>query len=401
MKIGLLVLGIALVLGGLLGALVIRDPGYVLLAYDRMAVETSLWFAVLVLVAVYFVIRALIFLALRLARGPVRVRTWNRQRRARSAREQTANGLRLMAEGDWRGARDRLEEAAPRVSAPLVNYLGAARAAQAMGDTAGRDELLHRALESTPGARLAVGLTRAELQHAAGQWEQCLATLLQLRNLSPRQQQVLRLLADCYLHLKDWPALIELLPELKRRKANVPQRLDELEQQAWHGRFSVASDDPKGLWKQVPRELQQRSSLVLSYVELLAAQGDSSAAEQVLRAALNRHWDAELVRRYGVLQADDPGRQLVVAEGWLKERPNDPELLLALGRISMTNRQWSKAREYLEASLRLRRSPEVQGELGRLCVALGDVDRGSHHLQEALQSLPSLPLPERSNPAPG
>jgi hypothetical protein len=44
----------------------------------------------------------------------------------------------------------------------------------------------------------------------------------------------------------------------------------------------------------------------------------------------------------------------------------------------------------------LRRTAEVQGELGRLCAALGDVDRGTEHLKEALPGLPALPLPDRA-----
>ena len=150
MSIGLLLLLIALMFGGLLGALVIRDPGYVLLAYDEMAVETSLWFAVLLLIVIYFAIRALVFLALRLGRGPVRVRSWSQSRRSRAAQEQTVKGLLLLAEGDWSAARHRLEDAAPRVSTPLVNYLNAARAAHSMGDLAGRDELLRKAQEADP-----------------------------------------------------------------------------------------------------------------------------------------------------------------------------------------------------------------------------------------------------------
>ena len=83
----------------------------------------------------------------------------------------------------------------------------------------------------------------------------------------------------------------------------------------------------------------------------------------------------------------------MAAEGWLKERPNDPRLLLTLGRISLMNEAWSKAREYFETSLRLARSREVYGELGRLCVALGESERGGEYLARATVDLPSLPLP--------
>jgi HemY protein len=380
--------------GGLLGALVIRDPGYVLLAYDDMAVETSLWFAVLLLIVGYFLLRALVFVLLRLGRGPVRVRSWSQSRRVRAAQRQTLRGLRLMAEGDWEGARNRLVNAAPGVSAPLVNYLNAARAAQSMGDLSDRDELLEKAQASAPDARLAVRLTQAGLQHSAGQWEQCLATLLQLQTHSPGNSEVLRLMADCYLHLQDWPALLELLPSLKKRKVLLPERLQELECRAWSGRLQADVDDIQTVWKQMPKDLRRQEALVSRYASLLSEHGDGVEAEQIVRATLNHHWSDELVRIYGTLRSEDARQQLVAAEGWLKKHPDDPDLLLALGRIAMMNHRWDKAREYFEASLRLRGTAEVQGELGRLCAALGDLDRGSQHLREALPALPNLPLPD-------
>ena len=157
MKIGLLLVLIAVVLGGLVGTLVVRDPGYVLVAYDQMAVETSLWFAVVLLIGVYFVVRLIVFVFTRFAAGRGNLGSWNRERKFKNARQQRVQGLLLMAEGDWSEARRLLVNSASRVTSPLINYLNAARAAHEMGDTDGRDELLRQAHESTPGARFAVG----------------------------------------------------------------------------------------------------------------------------------------------------------------------------------------------------------------------------------------------------
>lgn len=396
MKLVLLVLLVALVLGGLVGVLVVRDPGYVLVAYDQMAVETSLWFAVLLLVAGYFLIRLVVHLFVRVAQGRVSLSTWHQRRRTRAARDQTVKGLLLMAEGRWPDARKLLESAAPRVQAPLINYLNAARAAQEMGDTSGRDALLRAAHESTAGSRFAVGLTQAELQQSNGQWEQCLATLLQLQRQSPRHPEVLRMLVRCYQHLKDWQAILELVPDLEKRRVLDDAALRALQLEAWRGRLTGNRDDALELWKRVPKTLKHQPDLVGAFAAALAAAERGGDAENLVRQALQQSWDPALVRLYGTLISDEPGRQLVVAEGWLKERPNDPDLLLALGRICLMNRHWARAREYLEASLRLRRTSEVQSELGRLCAALGESERGGELMAQALESLPALPLPERA-----
>jgi hypothetical protein len=69
-------------------------------------------------------------------------------------------------------------------------------------------------------------------------------------------------------------------------------------------------------------------------------------------AALKRKYDSHLARLYGLVRGSDPARQLQTAEGWLKEHPADPSLLLTLGRLCLQNSLWGKARDYLESSLR-------------------------------------------------
>lgn len=398
MKVGLLVLAIAVVLGGLVGTLVVRDAGYVLVSYDDFAVETSLWFAVLMLLGLYFLIRFTVFLSTRLLRGGGNFGTWNRRRKVRGARQQTVQGLLLMAEGQWAEAKKLLVMAATEVRSPLINYLNAARAAHELSDVEGRDDLLRKAHETTPGSRFAVALTQAQLQMSIGQWEQCLATLLQLRSEAPKHTLVMTMLASCYEELHDWQALIEMIPVLKKTRALATDEIDQLQLLAWTHRLEAEKTDLEGVFGSVPKELRRRGTLVVHYAQMLLANGNVRQAETVVRTALEHTWDDALVELYGRIVSSDVARQLVVAEAWLKARPNDAGLLLCLGRICLMNQQWAKAREYLEVSLRLLRNPAVYGELGRLCSALGDVSRGSEYLSQTLGDLPELPLPEKKRP---
>ncbi len=397
MKLGLLLLVVAIVLGALVGTLVVRDPGYVLVSYGEMAVETSLWFALALLAVLYLAIRLLVWIVARTATSTGRLGGWLKKRRGRQARQQMVQGLLLMAEGRWAEARKLLVAAADEGGTPLINFLSAARAAHEMGDARGRDELLRRAHESTPGSKFAVGLTQAELQMDAGQWEQSLATLLQLQSASPRHPQVLAMLCQAYRELSDWQALIELLPEAKKRKVFDDAAMDALQRSAWAARLGQAGGEATQVWASVPKDLKRDPDLVAAYVRVLMRAGADEQAESVLRRALQQAWSDELVGLYGQVRGADPAQQLVVAESWVKERPNDPGLLLALGRISLMNGQWAKAREYFEASLRLQRSAEIYGELGRLCMALGDRERGGEYLVQAVDNLPDLPLPSEES----
>ena len=99
---------LAVVIGGAVGTLMSRDPGYVLVSYADMSFETSLWFALLALIVGYFVLRLVIGVWMRLIRTGAGVATWQQNRRARMAQANTVRGLLLAGEGDWAGARKAL-----------------------------------------------------------------------------------------------------------------------------------------------------------------------------------------------------------------------------------------------------------------------------------------------------
>jgi HemY protein len=395
---------LALVVGGVLGTLMRRDSGYVLVSYDRLSVETSVWAALFTLVALYFVTRGVIYLATRFFRTGGELKDWNQRRRERGARRQTIRGLLRLGEGDWAAARKSLLAAAPEAETPLVNYLSAARAANELDDSDGRDEYLIAAQETTPCSQIAVSLTRVELQLAKGQVEQALATALELRKESPRHPKVLSLLRDCYVAAEDWPAVIDLLGGLKKTMSD--EALLALTRKAWTARVEAAQKEDgaaqsagelEDLWSSLPKELRSDVALVTAYTEALLNVDAIDAAEAQLRRVLNHDWDDGLAGLYGRIRSSDPKHQRKAAEGWLKQRRENAIALLTLGRLNMMNEEWIEARKHLEASLDSAASADVYGELGRLCMALGEVERGAEYLALSLGEsgavVPDLPLP--------
>ncbi|HTK99302.1 MAG TPA: heme biosynthesis HemY N-terminal domain-containing protein [Pseudomonadales bacterium] len=399
MRRALIYLVVALVVGGAVGTLMARDPGYVLVSYESMSLETSLWFAVLALIVGYFLLRIVSGLLMRLIRSGAGVAAWQQNRRARVAQARTVRGLLLAGEGDWPGARKALATDAEGVDLPLVNYLGAARAANEIGDTADRDALLQKASESTPGATLAVGLTRAELQMAARQYTEAAQTLTNQRAASPNQPRVLRMLAECLEALGDWSALLALAPDLQKRGAIAAEPLRNA-----MGRWSIAwfetaagAQNLTAQWNALDKDLRADPAVIAAYVRALEKASAGEEAEATLSKSLKQDWNDELVALYGRLRVDGADRRRATAESWLETRPNDATLLLALGRIALEGHDWSSAREYFEASLKQRRSAEIYGELGRLCLAMGERTRAAELLAQSLDmagQLPQLPLPQ-------
>ncbi len=372
----------------LLGLQAQQDSGYVLLAYGKWTLETSLTFFVGLLLALFIASHVLWRWLVNTWHLPERLYHWRQQRRRERARKATQKGLIALAEGSWQEAERQLSRFADLSDTPLLNYLGAARAAQKLGSDTRRDNYLSRAHLSMPDAELAVGLTQAEVQLSQGQAEQALATLRHLHALAPKHTHVLYLLRRLYEQLGSWSDLRALLPELRRHNVLPKERLDTLERQLHCQLLAACGDDITALrrcWGDVPRQLHHDPELLHNYTVSLRRLGHSAEAEPLLREALKRQWDNGLIRLYGLIDGDDPARQLRSAEAWLKERPHQADLLLALGRLALRSQLWGKARSYLEASVDNDARPESYCELGNLLHQLGEAEKAERCFRRGLE----------------
>ena len=407
MKRAYLILFAVIVVAALIGVAISEHSGYVLIAYQNFRYESSLWATLALLLVIWlvvFLLRALFNLLT--ASGGV-VNPWSRYNRSRRVQLAIEHGQMDLAEGRWASAQRHLQRAAEAERQPLLYYLGAARAANELGRYEDCDNLLERALERQPQAELAIALSHAQLQQDRGDIDGALVTLQAMHDRHPHNAQVLRQLHRLYQQRGDWPALIRLMPELRKDKVLPPSELAELERRAWGDNLTLAAqrgeEGEAGLqslnkaWQQLTSAQRQEPPLVLAYAEQLRQLGADAEAEEVLRTALKRDYNSHLARLYGLLRGRDPARQLQTAEGWLKSHPDDPSLLLTLGRLCLQNSLWGKARDYLESSLGQQRNPETCAELARLLAQLGETERSNQLFQEGLgmldERLLARPLP--------
>ncbi|MBZ9566689.1 heme biosynthesis HemY N-terminal domain-containing protein [Modicisalibacter tunisiensis] len=403
----ILVVVFGLAIGALFGQLMQSVPGYWLVRVGDTSFQTSFWFGLVLLFAVFVVLHFVLRLLMRLRRPVSRLKVWNTRTRQRNAMRRTVRGLVALAEGRWKRAEKALTKAADDSSTPLVNYLSAALAAHYQGRHDQADALLKRAHFSTEGSDAAVGLVQAQLRLDRQQFEEALATLTRLEKQLPDHPQVLKLLKQAYLSVNDWDGIRRLMPRLARQQLIGDDERRDLEQRAYRELILQTARRPgdvervRNLWAEMPDYLRGDVELVGLYAEALVRGKEEGVAERLLRQTLKEHWDSRLVLRYGLLNVD-AGRQLAYAEKWLQERPNDPDLLLTLGRLSLRNAYWGKAQEYFEASQRQRPSGVVCAELARLYANLGDHDKSQLYYRQSVElldkSLPALPQPSDQNP---
>lgn len=405
MKRRFFLLLLVVVLGALLGLMVLRDPGYVLVSWQQTSIEMGLWLGGmlwLLSLVVSVAVIDLLFKLLGFSDWWARFMNGRRQRRSQQAFEE---GVARLERGDWKRAERKLFNAARLATHPLPAFLAAARAA-AHGQAWERAEQ-YLVLAEENGNRLAVGLARARLLLVAGRWEQAAVLLAHLHDRYPREDAVRRLRVEVLARLQRWADLADILPQLQKAGADDGQ-FAALEKKAnrevlgWIAQTSGRTDKAytvrrlQAYWQALPKRLQGDEELQAAYAGELVRSGADDEAEALLADGLERQWSNAGIDVYGRARSTRPDQALARAEAWKAAHPNNPALMLALGRLCLQNRRWLDARAYFEAALALRKSPEAYAELIRLLSQMDD-RAAQRYVVESLGQmnarLPDLPLP--------
>lgn len=358
-----------------LGVQLKHDPGYLLIAIHHWTIETTLWIAIIAILMIFCALHMLLLLLHWIIHLPTSWKNWRAKRRSQNAQAKTRRGLIEFSEGHWLQAKNHLINALPDTDTPLLNYLTAARAAQEMGDNQLRDDYLREAQQSMPEAKIAVELTQAQLQLANRQWEQALATLKHLQDLSPHHPYVLKLLMNLYEEVKDWPQLMGLLPELKRYNVVSDHAYMRLQQHTYLQAMNdlikqEQSEALDRLMDKLPKQLLNDPGLISAYALYLHGLQNDAKAESMVRRCLRQEFNDQLINIYGLLNGKED--QLHFAESLQKQHPHSSALFLCLGRLSVTQLLWGKAKRYFEQSIEISATPSAYMELGRLLEQLGD-----------------------------
>ena len=373
---GLLILIIA-VLGTIL--FVKEDPGFLLVKYRDYSIETSLAFGIIAVAVISLLVYFLFKIVVAVLRLPLSVKRQSQSRRFTKSRKLLNQGLIDLIEGRFAQAEKNLIKLVDYSENPLLHYLPAAKAAQQQGHYDVRDNYLEAALKARPEAEIAIGVTLAELQLSHHQNEQALTTLNHLRNIAPRHDHLMRLIAKVYSELEDWPSLTELLPDIRRKHLFKDEEFKVMEALCYKGELDLSANTDKQsdldlAWNKLPNVAQADADILIHCVRLYNKENWQFVdAERLIVKSLDLQWHDALIEVYGELNAVDGVNQLKQAERWLTHNGDNEHLLLALGQICIRAKLWGKAQGYLEASIGCKVTPAA-------CFALAELFR--EHLQQ-------------------
>jgi len=395
----LLIQTIAVIIAGMALSMAVReDPGYVLLGIGNYSIETSL----VIFAVAAFVVYILLYLTLKILGGvffaPSKIGKWQNQRRDRVAATALSRGLLAQAEGKWRQSEKALLTYAKKTDS-AINYLAAAKSAQAQGSIDRMNQYLDLAQETDPASSSAIRLTQAELLIDSEQYDRATAALLRIRQEDPKNSRALLLMTKLFKKSGNWEKLSELLYDLKRNRIVQYDVFNQLEAQVYAELLKKAclSDkliEVRNAWSIIPKHLQKDSTIIAILAKKLIDEGEHTEAEPYLRSGIRQHWDDELVHLYGLIYTENPYDQLSSAEKWYKQNSNNPTLLLTLGRLSSRSELWGKARSYLETSVENGGGAEAYHALAQVLEHIDEPELAASMYRKGLEIASGKGLPE-------
>ncbi|MGN6653512.1 heme biosynthesis protein HemY [Trinickia sp.] len=382
---GLLWLALLFVLAVVLATVGHFDAGQVLIVYPPYRVDISLNLVVVGIIAAFILLYALIRIGRNVWTMPKRVAAY----RVR-AKEAKAHAALREAIGNLYAGRFSRAEKAAREALSLESNKGAAGlvaavAAHRMREYVRRDEWLG-AIDA-PDWQDARLMASADMRADGRDPDGALTALTEMQAQGTRRIHAQQIALRAQQQLKNWAEVLKLVKTLEKREALHPAVAVRLRQQAAENLLRDRRHDPDALlalWHSLAPAERQSPRLADLAAELLIALDRHQEARKIVEDALAHNWDARLLRRYPETAQADALPLIQKAEAWRKERPEDPDLMFALGRLCLHQQLWGKAQSFLESALRLADDNDAliirtHRALARLFEQLGDTDRAAEH----------------------
>ena len=363
------------------------NDGYVLLVVPPYRAEISLNLAMLLVVGgfvtLYGVLRT-ISLTLSL---PNRVREFRERRRRDKAAGTFQDAMRLLFEGRYSQALKKAGEAHAAGQSPGLAALVAARAAQRLREPYKQEAWLDRASSDDPQMQSARLMLEAEMYLDARRFDDAVAALQRLQKIAGRHIAALRLELRAQQGCGHWDEVLRIARLLEKRDGLLPELAQEVKLKAHQENVRQRRTDLAQLLaylRQVPAK-ESSPRLARAFTEALINLGAQDEAQRIIETQLDADWDSSLISLYGRATGGNLTSRIARADKWLLQHSDDPQLLLALGRLCLAQRLWGKAQAYLEASLSLADQREVRLELAHLFEQTERSDDAMRHYRAAVE----------------
>ncbi|CAB3776895.1 hypothetical protein LMG28688_00324 [Paraburkholderia caffeinitolerans] len=367
------------------------DAGQVLLVYPPYRVDVSLNLFVVGIVVAFLLLYALLRFARNIVTMPRRVAAYRARMRTEKAHSALRDAVSNLYAGRFsraeKAARDSLIDEKNKGAAGLI----AASAAHRLHEYARRDDWLTQV--DDPDLQEARLMATADMRADGRDADGALTALTEMRSQGGRRIHAQQIALRAQQQLKNWSEVLKLVKTLEKREALHPAVAVRLRQLAAENLLRDRrhnADALLELWHALTPVERHSPRLADCAAELLIALDRPNEARKIVEEALGQSWDARLLRRYPDTAGNDALPLIQKAEAWRKERPEDGDLLFALGRLCLKQQLWGKAQSFLEAALKSANASDNEPlkirshrALARLHEELGDAGKAATHYRES------------------
>ncbi|OGT29970.1 MAG: hypothetical protein A3E87_09545 [Gammaproteobacteria bacterium RIFCSPHIGHO2_12_FULL_35_23] len=382
---------IILFLAVCLGLILKADPGYILIAYKKWTVETSLWFGIILTLVFIFIFYKIIKFFYLVSKTHGHLLRWYKQKKFIKAHSLTGSGLLALEEAEWQDAEELLLRGVESSTIPVVNYINAARSADKRQHYVDRNNYLEKALAiAEENELLAVHLLQVKFNLHDKKYEQASQLLEKLHHQHPKHQYILELLQRVYKLQEKWPELFDLLPKLNKRNVLDKEEAQILECLLYENLFKQKDkdiDDIKKLWRLTAKPLRHNTKIVYFYTKRLIKEGLVEEAEEIIADNLKKEFNVQLIELYGGLNKASPQKSLQKAQAWLQQYGESTELLTALAQIAISCEQLALAKSYAYRSLQLTENAKTYILLAAIEERLNNLPASQHAIAKAIEQI--------------
>ncbi|MFV9473253.1 heme biosynthesis HemY N-terminal domain-containing protein [Advenella sp. RU8] len=352
-------------------ALLIQDSnGYFMLVTGDERRTVSLMTGIFLLLIAFVLVYLLVRFIVALSTSPTTYKQWRVRRHTSKDVDLLEKGWLELIEGRAGLAEKdftRLFNHSHNPSRQAIASLAAAKAAHMSGHHEERDKLLLMAEKKSshfPRLAEATATVKAELLLDQGESKQAQALLEALDTANgSNQEHIQKLLLRAYKQTGNNEKLLPLARiMLKKGRLDRFEALRLIEHAAAGTINSAASEEWQYVWKSLNSDEKTMPLVALAASARFDAKGDSKNAGKVLEHALEITKDARLLKAYVQTAGELVHDRLAMAQTWLKNDGNNPQLLTALGYLCLKGQLWGQAERYLTRSLAISAEAGVQSQ---------------------------------------
>jgi HemY protein len=327
MKIKILCYLLFLVIATWLGLQLSHQPGYILISYSNINIETSLWFGMLTVIAIFIALYIILATLQGIWRTANNCGAWLGTTSEHKKLELAIAAITAATYENWSGAEKVLHKYA--ASHDFMAHIATCYIKSKHDLNAGIAQLEKLYLKY-PLHNKFILLIKAHIYLSYNKYNDAICTI-ECLNVKERNTDCFNyILIKCYYNLGFYAGIHDLLPKCSKLLPATEYHeicLYYYKEQLKHetGTQVILA------WKKVPKQLWQEPECLLIYIAALLQCGDKTTAQKLLLKYIPHSWHPALLREYIALTPQPTA--IIQLTRWHEQHKQEPSLLLALAEL--------------------------------------------------------------------